>query len=126
MSTCDNLLLETGEIKEKLKNIEQYMTTNALQEAYTFARLIGDYLPENEEVTPEGFYNLAAITVLDAMVQGKDKKGNIIIDRLYPDDGMRQLSLVLDIKTIASAVCPTDFANCVKKYSKEMYQLMKK
>ena len=60
------------------------------------------------------------------MVQGVDKEGEKIIARIYPDDGMRQMSLVLDIKNIASAVCPTDFANCVKEYSKEMYNLMKK
>lgn len=123
MSICDELLLETNEIKDKLENIEQYMTKHTLQEAYSFARLIGVYLPE--EITPEAFYTLAATTVLDAMVKGKDKEDNKILEQIQPDDIMRQQSLVLDIKTIAYAVCPVDFADCVKEYSKEMYRLMR-
>lgn len=125
MAGWDELLLETKDVKEKLMNIEQYLPDGLhIPEAYTFARLIADYLPD-DEVTPSGFYHAAAISALGAITRGVNKNGEVIANRIYPDDTMRQKLLLLDISKIAASVCPKMFSDSVKEYSTDMYKLMK-
>ncbi len=64
----DKPILETKEIKDKLKNIEKYMPPiDFLPEAYPFARYIADNL-KSDKISPEGFSNATGIHALNDMV----------------------------------------------------------
>ena len=111
-------VIETKEVIEKLRNIKEEIPNPTIPEIYPFAEQIANHL--DKKVSPAGFNN-AAILALNDLTIGKERiTGEIIKDRIYPDDTLRQRILTLDIPNIASYVCPSDFAKFVKDYGKDL------
>ncbi len=110
--------ISTGPVNEKLRNLKQY-----LPDADGTTCLFAEYLAERlgDAVTPKGLRVTAYIALCD-LQQNNDRRGGTIPQR-YADltgKNLRYYDLLGDhVPEIASATCPTDFANKVG----ELYRL---
>ena len=109
--------IETTEIKEKLRNLEQCMP-----KATEFYCHIGKYLADrlNDHLNPNGFANAFEWMIIDLHSGKSSVYGKQIPTSLVGYPTVVYAALLLDIPTFAEKVCPSDFAREVREFREEV------
>ena len=109
--------ISTEPIKEKLKNLRQYMP-NQQDVIYDFGAYLADRL--NPELVSQGF-NMAAELALYDLQKGVDGvTGQPIRSRLVGYPPVIYGLLRMQVPEIAEAVCPEDFAKGVREFYEQV------
>lgn len=106
------------EVKEKLRNLENYMPKQK-KLVYDFGKFLADRL--NPELVPEGFF-MAAQSAISDLEKGVDEQGNSITNTLCGYAPSVYATLAIQILQIAEATCPTEFAQSVRIFYNEILE----
>lgn len=109
--------ISTEPIKEKLKNLRQYMP-GQLDEIYDFAAYLAGRL--NPQLLPRGFYITAKLALYDLEKDVNGLTGQRIRSTLVGYPSLIYELLRVKIPEIAKAVCPEDFAKGVQEFYEQI------
>ena len=115
--------ISTEPIKEKLRNLRQYMP-NQIDVIYDFGAYLADRL--NPELVSQGFDMAAELVISDLQMGVDESTGQPIRSRLVGYSPVIYGLLRTQVPKIAEAVCPEDFAKGVREFYERVKAKMRK
>ncbi len=109
--------ISTEPVKEKLRNLRQYMPDQQ-DVVYDFGAYLADRL--NPELVPQGFNMATELALYDLQKGVNGSTGQPIRSRLIGYPPVIYESLRMQVPEIAEAVCPEDFAKGVREFHEQV------